>query len=73
MFVQTVITETLTACKQETELCDSCSRHLKETLNSNNEHCYYPSIYKAMDNWHKGICKEHEYHQTCLDRRFRHK
>ena len=71
MQVQTITYESLYAGKQEVNLCESCSNHVEDTLRSSDQYIYFSSKFNAKSNWHEGICEEHEYHQTCLNRLFR--
>jgi len=71
MIVHTVITDTLYGGKQEQKLCKSCSAHVAEVIQCNAEYCYFPYVLKELNDWHEGVCEEHEYHQNCLDKRFK--
>jgi len=73
MLVQTVITNTLYGGKQELILCESCSAHVEEVIQCSAQYCYLDCSFKERNNWHEGICQEHEYHQGCLDKQFRYK
>lgn len=71
MRVQTVETKTLGGYQKQ-DLCQSCSTDVESMLQSNAQYCYAENIFNSIGNWHEGICEAHEYHQACLDRRFRH-